>query len=320
MALQEMAPIALRPHRAWLIAVAAAGTAGGGRMRSPSSVAASGLHVARAPSRPPAPTAARALERRRQQPAPAGSARPDRSRPNRPSTSRAGGLDRIHGPQPRLTDRIDPLVAARRPRRAGPQGLDRRRARSRHAPVAIGQAAQLGGPSSSSPTLEQGPALQGPGSTHLVPWNTADGVRTASATGTRPPGQHAGAAPDLPGRVGRQRALLSQQGRPALEVHRPAPQRQCLGQLRPDRRRAPQGAGLRRLRLPLRDRQRDGHRTTARSRSPSGGSTRSTASTAGTPRTPRSTSTASASASSATWTRSPPRPARWPRPRPWSPT
>ena len=87
----------------------------------------------------------------------------------------------------------------------------------------------------SSPAPANKPVLQGPGSSPTSSMNTTDGVRATSASA---PVRQASAQQRLNpyfGAVGGQRALLSQQGRPTLEVHRPAPQCQFHGQLRPDR-------------------------------------------------------------------------------------
>ena len=142
MALKEMAPIALRPRRAWLVAIVAltllAAAGCGGHRRD---FATSRLHVAHDRIWPPAPIAARVPDRARSSPSrppvPARLPHPEPCRPNRPSTSR-------RAPPNRRSRRSAPPAAqpARRSEthlpEPAPKAVDRRRARSRHDPLAIG--------------------------------------------------------------------------------------------------------------------------------------------------------------------------------------
>jgi hypothetical protein len=181
MALQEMAPIALRPNRAWLIALAAAAllaTGGCGHRRqslrpvytSPSTVSAPCTNCGSASSAVVSP-------------APAGSSRSLMSEPTIDEPSAAG-----------TTESTVPSLDSP----AGSNRSSQRGALPEPAPKAsIGAEPDLDmlpaqsvkprdsrSPSSTTPS-GKAPALQGPGSTSPAAssWNTADDVRTTSATG-----------------------------------------------------------------------------------------------------------------------------------------
>ena len=245
MALKEMAPILLRPRRACLVAAAAlsllavAGCNGHRReslrpiYTSPSTVSAPAPIAARVPVRFPSSRVVRPRGYGFVVPHPV----------VRAGHRRAGRCHRINGPVARLSGGIAPL--------------SQRNALPEPAPKAsIGSEPDLDmipsqsvKPRSSASSFILRPLEQGDRRFRGRPGNLAlsDHCRRRPhgfGHGPGPPGQLTGAASPVPWRVGKQRALLSQQGRPPLAVHRPAPQCQRLRQLRPDRRRAPQGSGI----------------------------------------------------------------------------
>ena len=147
-------------------------------------------------------------------------------------------------------------------------------------------------PPEPEPSLNEGSKSAAPGSSSNS--NAPGGIELTRPSAYRSTGRKAsvpkpdpqGFAPTGGGPVRRRsfRPLPTPQGRSALEVCRRPPQRERQWWARPDRSRPPQGARLRRLRIPLRDRQRD--RIARRpDRGRRAGSTRSMASTAATART-----------------------------------
>ena len=258
MALKQMAPIAPRPQPG--VADRASPPRHCWRPAAAVTVVSRCVRSTRspAPSRPPAPIAAPARQRRGQPRHPR-ARHPDPRRPNRPSTSRRPRVAPNPTSPASAPDRIDAALPAQRPRRAGPQGDDRRRARSRHAaPRNRSSRAARRHP---RPHGQQ-PALAGPG---LELRRLRRGTPPTASARPRPPARSAGPArrsgsgPYLGESGGNELFYPNKADRPwkYVVLHHSA---NPAGQLRPDRRRAPQGAGLRRLRLSLRDRQRHGHR------------------------------------------------------------
>ena len=187
MALKEMAPILLRPHRAALVAATVADAARGGRLRRPPAyIAPSDLHVTRSLDRIGPLHQLRLgfrFESHHQSGAPPrgrGGFVPTLS--SEPAIDEPAGASESTVPSLGSPDGVDPLLATERPARARPQGVDRRRARSRHDPLAIGEAAKPG-QSVLVVALDQGPCPPGPGLDDLRSGRRPTDVRAASATG-----------------------------------------------------------------------------------------------------------------------------------------